>query len=425
MDMSTEQDENLKDLEAVQATVETELDSESTESSQSIDHEEMHVEIENSLTIGEILKQAREERNLSLKVISQHTKISTTMLEHLEDNRFNDLPSKAYVIGFVKSYSKTVNLNTNDCLQLLNDAYGISPQQVNPILESLPSRSENESTSTSESTEIPSQYLTIAGVFLALIIVVAIAINSSNQSVQDDKLAIEKSEQIQQINNTPLVNVKPQEVSEQTPLTEKKVIEAKVTITEEVPANEEVKIEEKSTVKKAEEAKVVEKKIVKEEKKIVKEEKKIVKEEKVEIEKEINLRQLTLPLYSKSSDKDLMKHLPKKFMNSTIAGKQNIFINAVDGDTWITYKSDDGPIKKFVLKQGRTLLIRGKLVRIFLGNINVARLFLNNEPLKITSRSGVKSLVFPQESASEFKLPLFIYTKNGKAITSSDYKENL
>ena len=118
------------------------------------------------------------------------------------------------------------------------------------------------------------------------------------------------------------------------------------------------------------------------------------------------------------------KRYTANIKNAKIAGKQNVFINAVDGDTWITYKSDANPIKKFVLKKGRTLLVRGDLVRIFLGNINVARVFLDNKPLTITSRSGVKSLVFPQEKASEFKLPLFIYN-SGKAITSSEYEETL
>ena len=71
------------------------------------------------------------------------------------------------------------------------------------------------------------------------------------------------------------------------------------------------------------------------------------------------------------------------------------------------------------------MLIRGDVVRIFLGNINVARIFLNNKALKITSRSGVKSLVFPQEKVKDYKLPLFLYPKPGKVITSSEYEESL
>jgi cytoskeletal protein RodZ len=399
MDMSTEHGEDLKNIEPINAIEENEVPEE---------------EVESTLTIGEVLKNAREEKNLSLKVISQHTKISTTMLEHLEENRFNDLPSKAYVIGFVKSYSKTVGLSESDCLQLLNDAYGVTPTEVIKTTDVIPPRSEEPSTSENTSTEIPSQYLTIAGVFVALIIVVAIAINSNNESAKEE-LAAKTEEKVDEAVHTPLVNVKPQEVSEATPLKEEKVVKK----AEEVkPAQETKPVEEKKeapteTVKKEEVKEVKEKK-----------EEKVVEKKKEVKKKEVKLRALSLPLYSISNDKELMTHLPEKFKQSVIAGKQNVFINAVDGDTWITYKSDDNAIKKFVLKQGRTLLIRGDLIRIFLGNINVAKVFLNNKPLKISSRSGVKSLVFPQEQASDYKLPLFIY-ENGKAITSSEYEESL
>ena len=37
-------------------------------------------EVVEKMTIGELLRSTREEKNLSLKVISQHTKISTTIL---------------------------------------------------------------------------------------------------------------------------------------------------------------------------------------------------------------------------------------------------------------------------------------------------------------------------------------------------------
>ncbi|WP_164848324.1 RodZ family helix-turn-helix domain-containing protein [Halobacteriovorax sp. HLS] len=407
--MSTEHREDIKDQEVIQNASETE-------------HEELvetPVELSEALTIGEVLKAAREERKLSLKVISQHTKISTTILEHLEANRFNDLPSKAYVIGFVKNYSKTVNLNTNDCLQLLNEAYGVTPEVTAVESHSPTPTREHEPTEESSSNEIPSQYLTIAGVFLALIIVVTIAINSSSET-NKEQILTQQAQEVDEVAQTPLVNVMPQEVSEETPLTETKkpqveaqAVEVKAETAPEVkPAP--VKVEKAQGPKK-EEIKVAEKV----EPKIQEEEKKEEKEKKVE------LRPLSLPLYSVSADKTELQHLPDNIKSSLIAGKQNVFINAVDGDTWITYKSDDNAIKKFVLKQGRTLLIRGDLIRIFLGNINVARVFLNNDPLTITTRSGVKSLVFPQESAKDFKLPLFIYKKNGKAITSSEYEQDI
>ncbi|WP_372651308.1 helix-turn-helix domain-containing protein [Halobacteriovorax sp.] len=377
-------------------------------------------EVVSKVTIGEYLRLAREERDLSLKVISQHTKISVTILENIENNCFDKLPSKAYVIGFVKSYSKTIGLDEAECLKLLNEAYGSTSETIaksapTPLEGVPPTNPPVESSSSSK--EIPTQYLTIAGVFVALIILFAIVIN--NTSTQPgEEIATEENTNSIEVAQTPLVDVRPQEVSEKTPLTEES--EPPVELVEEsTPEETETStVEVKPVEKKKEEVKT-------EAKPATEEEKKVVTEEEKKEDKEINLRAIPLPLYEVTNDEEAYTHLPENIKASLIQGKQNIFISAVDGDTWITYKSDDGDIKKFVLSKGRTLLIRGDVVRVFLGNINVAQIFLNNKALKITSRSGVKSLVFPQEKAVDYKLPLFLYPKPGQVITSSEYEESI
>ncbi|ATH09022.1 hypothetical protein BIY24_14020 [Halobacteriovorax marinus] len=375
------------------------------------------------MTIGEYLKAAREEKTLSLKVISQHTKISVTILESIENNNFDKLPSKAYVIGFVKSYSKTIGLDEAECLKLLNEAYGSTEHTIaktaptslegapptNPPVEATPSK------------EIPSQYLTIAGVFVALIILFAIVINNTNTKPGEEVAATEETIE-KEVVQTPLVDVKPQELSEKTPLTEDSdpVVEeeaAEQTDDEQPVAEEETQPEQK--------VEAAEKKVVEDQKTEEKKKEEVKEEESKKEEKKITLRAIPMPLYTETSEESFYTHLPENIKAAKIDGKQNIFINAVDGDTWITYKSDNDDIKKFVLHQGRTLLIRGDIVRMFLGNVNVAKIFLNNKALKISSRSGVKSLVFPQENAKDYKLPLFIYPKPGQVITSSEYEESL
>ncbi|PIK13887.1 helix-turn-helix domain-containing protein [Halobacteriovorax sp. JY17] len=375
-------------------------------------------EVVSKMTIGEFLRSAREERNLSLKVISQHTKISVTILENIENNTFENLPSKAYVIGFVKSYSKTINLDEAECLKLLNEAYGGKPQpttqSVQAPLKGTPPT--NPPVEASSSKEIPSQYLTIAGVFVALVILFAIVINNTNNNPREEIVAEEQSLE-KEVNQTPLVDVKPQEVSENTPLTQQPEVE-------EPSTEEEVVVAEETEPEPEPEVEVTATEPVKTEEIKVEETKKEIVEKKKE-ETKITLRSLPMPLYEISSDKEVYTYLPESIKAALIKDKQNIFINAVDGDTWITYKSDNDDIKKFVLSKGRTLLIRGDIVRIFLGNVNVARIFLNNKALEITSRSGVKSLIFPQEQAKNYKLPLFIYPKPGQVITSSEYEESL
>ena len=103
---------------------------------------------------------------------------------------------------------------------------------------------------------------------------------------------------------------------------------------------------------------------------------------------------------------------------------QNVYIVATDGDTWISYQSDDEDIKRFVLKQGRSVLIKGKTILLFMGNINISKIFLNNKLIKTYSKTGVKSIIFPESEAKDYELPLFPSYK-GVPMKASVYKENM
>ena len=116
--------------------------------------------------------------------------------------------------------------------------------------------------------------------------------------------------------------------------------------------------------------------------------------------------------------------LPAKIRKSIETGKENVFIHATSGDTWISYQSDDNEIKRFVLKQGRSVLIKGNVILLFMGNINVAHIFYNNQLLKTNSKTGVKSLIFPESEASNYELPLFPAYK-GVPYKASEYKANM
>ncbi len=62
-------------------------------------------------TVGEILKQARERRQLTLREIAAETRISLSMLEALEKDHFEEIGSEAYVKGFLRSYAETIDLD--------------------------------------------------------------------------------------------------------------------------------------------------------------------------------------------------------------------------------------------------------------------------------------------------------------------------
>jgi hypothetical protein len=128
--------------------------------------------------------------------------------------------------------------------------------------------------------------------------------------------------------------------------------------------------------------------------------------------------------YQKNPSAKELKFLPIQIKKDQ--SPQKVFIKAIDGETWITFKTDQKPIKQLFLKKGKNLFIKGKEIRLFLGNINATKIFINDKPITYTSRTGVKSLVVPEKNNGKYHLPLFVFEKNGLARTSDEIiKENL
>lgn len=65
-------------------------------------------------SLGEKLKNVREEKGLPLKKIEEETFISLRYLKALEEGRWNELPGKAYILGYIKKYSRLLDLDENE-----------------------------------------------------------------------------------------------------------------------------------------------------------------------------------------------------------------------------------------------------------------------------------------------------------------------
>jgi hypothetical protein len=109
-------------------------------------------------------------------------------------------------------------------------------------------------------------------------------------------------------------------------------------------------------------------------------------------------------------------------MNSSL---QNVYIRAVEGNTWISYKIDNNPIASVIVSQGNDLFLQGNEIRLFLGNVNVTRIFYNNYLLETPTKSGVKSLIFPEESNDKFLMPLFPKAKDDILYTAEEYAKRM
>lgn len=69
-----------------------------------------------SLTLGEKLRQAREERGFTLSEVAEQTRISGLYLESIENDDYRTLPGGIFNKGFVKSYAKFVGINEQEAL---------------------------------------------------------------------------------------------------------------------------------------------------------------------------------------------------------------------------------------------------------------------------------------------------------------------
>jgi cytoskeletal protein RodZ len=74
-------------------------------------------------TVGEIIKSARLEKNLTLTDISRETRINLKYLEAIEANDFQNLPPATFTKGFMQNYAKAVGLNPQNILAIFRRDY--------------------------------------------------------------------------------------------------------------------------------------------------------------------------------------------------------------------------------------------------------------------------------------------------------------
>lgn len=70
-----------------------------------------------SITLGEKLRQAREERGISISEVAEQTRISPHYLDSIENDDYRTLPGGIFNKGFVKSYAKYVGIDEQEALQ--------------------------------------------------------------------------------------------------------------------------------------------------------------------------------------------------------------------------------------------------------------------------------------------------------------------
>lgn len=362
-------------------------------------------EIDN-LTIGKLLRTKREEKNLSLKVISHQTKIHIGLLELLENDQLDKLPSKIYVRGFVKSTSKVLGLDVKLALSLLDRAYKDSapPVTVTPSDDYLPKESLDYFKSL-KNTALTSSSL-VAKFFIGFIFIAILGINIKSYL---DRPSEDSKQKLPVVLTTVHQKVKATPKAPVAKMTEAQKEEANATAAS-MPVNL-IQNEKEKTIQIPGETPTPRTEMSLQSKK----DKAVVVSPATKL---LPIKDKIVELPKDEQKKIIDQYLPVKFQILPPSGLHYVFLNAAEGDSWVTYKVDKSGIKKFVLRQGRTLFIHGSVIRLFLGNTKTIKMFYNKSLVTFQDKSGPKNIVYPESLRSQYPEPLFIFNKDGTAETT-------
>jgi len=75
-------------------------------------------------TVGDLLRETREAKGLSLGQVENATRIRQRLLQALEENDFAALPAPVFVKGFLRNYAQLLELNPDDVLQMYRSQVG-------------------------------------------------------------------------------------------------------------------------------------------------------------------------------------------------------------------------------------------------------------------------------------------------------------
>jgi cytoskeleton protein RodZ len=349
--------------------------------------------------LGEFLKQKRLDKNFSLEKLSQKTKISINILKSLEANDYGHLPSAAYIKGFVTSYVKVLGVPLDEAITKMESTYLNVLGKPFPALNHTKSMAVNTVRSTIDEAASPHDVIENSDsmlentksmlplVVFASVILLFVGGYKLISSVVESEVTDQKTKDLGPKIESSSVLVHQPPKKEEPP----KVDGAPVA---ETPAAVEVKPEEKPLQDFPRNFPTVE------------------------------FKKIRTKLFSVKTDapeNDDVTMIPDKIKSSMNSGLQNVYIRAFDGNTWMSYKIDNNPIESVIINKGNDLFLQGGEIRLFLGNVNVTKIFYNNYLIETPTKSGVKSLIFPEDHNSKYALPLFPKAKDDILYTSEDY----
>jgi cytoskeletal protein RodZ len=160
-------------------------------------------------TLGQYLREAREERGVDIRDAAQQTRISIRYLKALEDQDFAKLPGDVFVRGFLKSYGKFLQLDEAELMARYGE---LKPKPEKAAADSGVAASEKQPAVVVEhkpSAKVPVEpFLWAAGILVVLIVFTFVALSAKKQQVRSGAAPLASS----QTTSIPVVASKPEKL---------------------------------------------------------------------------------------------------------------------------------------------------------------------------------------------------------------------
>jgi cytoskeletal protein RodZ len=84
-------------------------------------------------SVGNYLRGARVARGMSIEEVARATRIPLTTVEHIEADRFDDLPGEVFTRGFLRAFARAVLVPVDDVLARYSASRRISEVTALPL----------------------------------------------------------------------------------------------------------------------------------------------------------------------------------------------------------------------------------------------------------------------------------------------------
>ena len=94
-----------------------------------------------TLTVGDRLRSRRVELGLTIRDLASITKIQSSHLQYLEEDRYEEFPAEVFARGFLKNYAKELRLDGAEILDAYETQTGRASAII-PVVELTPERAD-------------------------------------------------------------------------------------------------------------------------------------------------------------------------------------------------------------------------------------------------------------------------------------------